>query len=106
MGCTFRGELSVRIDHAAGSIAFVDALEGSAAAAPDEKNKTDAAVQPSVAELVRTLLGSVARYLHNAIEAIGPSPSPAEASDRTGVKLRFPLVLPIYRMSLVPWFRE
>ncbi|KAJ7803470.1 hypothetical protein B0H14DRAFT_3883938 [Mycena olivaceomarginata] len=36
----------------------VDALEGSAAAAPGEKNKTDAVVQPSVAELVRTRLGS------------------------------------------------
>ncbi|KAJ7879492.1 hypothetical protein B0H14DRAFT_3434928 [Mycena olivaceomarginata] len=74
MGCASRGELSVRIDHAAGSIAFVDALEGSAAAAaaPGEKDKTDAAVQPSVAELVRTRLGSV----HNAIEAIAPPPPP------------------------------
>ncbi|KAF7334436.1 Eukaryotic translation initiation factor 3 subunit A [Mycena venus] len=93
MGCARRGELSVRVDHAAGSIAFVDdpfvdALEGSAAAsaAPGEKNKTDAAVQPSVADLVRTRLGSVARCLHNAIEALGPAAAPSAEDDEAARK--------------------
>ncbi|KAJ7824167.1 hypothetical protein B0H14DRAFT_3728981 [Mycena olivaceomarginata] len=68
MGCARRGELAVRVDHAEGSIAFVDeafggVLEGSTFASSSSSSSAgaDAAIQPSTTELVRTRLGSVAR---------------------------------------------
>ncbi|KAJ7112946.1 hypothetical protein C8R44DRAFT_842082 [Mycena epipterygia] len=100
MGCARRGELSVRVDHADGSIAFVDdpfvdALDeapiasGSqakdAASAPPPKER-EAAVQPSVAELVRTRLGNVAVCLHNSLEVIAPS---APEEDEEAQQARF-----------------
>ncbi|KAF8146234.1 hypothetical protein K438DRAFT_1735013 [Mycena galopus ATCC 62051] len=77
MGCARRGELAVRVDHADGSIAFVDEPFGDVLDAPSPSTSTfkegrDGAIQPSVAELVRTRLGSVARCLHNALEVIEP----------------------------------
>jgi translation initiation factor 3 subunit A len=106
MGCARRGELSVRVDHADGSIAFVDdpfvdaldeapvpsasssnakdtATSASAFGAPKEH---EAAVQPSVAELVRTRLGSVARCLHHSLEVIAPA---EEEQDEEAQKARF-----------------
>ncbi|KAJ7186707.1 hypothetical protein C8R46DRAFT_278235 [Mycena filopes] len=87
MGCARRGELAVRVDHADGSIAFVDDPFGDALDEPPiassskhdfssvaEKKGAEAAVQPSIAELVRTRLGSVARCLHNSLEVISPPP--------------------------------
>ncbi|KAJ6448583.1 hypothetical protein C8R45DRAFT_1132894 [Mycena sanguinolenta] len=83
MGCARRGKLSVRVDHADGSITFVgdpfvDMLDESHTARDNNGNiavtEEDSAVQPSVAELVCTRLGSVARYLHNALQVIAPSP--------------------------------
>ncbi|KAJ6459249.1 hypothetical protein C8R45DRAFT_843370, partial [Mycena sanguinolenta] len=84
MGCAQRGELSVRVDHADGSITFVgdpfvDMLDESHTARDNNGNiavtEEDSAVQPSVAELVCTRLRSVARYLHNALQVIAPSPA-------------------------------
>jgi translation initiation factor 3 subunit A len=81
MGCARRGELAVRVDHAEGSIAFVDeafggVLEGSTFASSSSSSSAgaDAAIQPSTTELVRTRLGSVARCLHIAVEAISLPP--------------------------------
>ncbi|KAJ6452266.1 hypothetical protein C8R45DRAFT_916283 [Mycena sanguinolenta] len=90
MGCARRGELSVRVDHADGSITFVDdpfvdMLDESHAAKDNTgtgAREEDGAVQPSVAELVRTRLGSVARCLHNALEAIAPPPPHDEAEEQ------------------------
>ncbi|KAK7018490.1 eukaryotic translation initiation factor 3 subunit A [Favolaschia claudopus] len=82
MGCARRGELNVRVDHADGSIAFVDdpfavalneASPSKESTSSSASKEVDGAVQPSVAELVRTRLGSVARCLHNAIEVIDPA---------------------------------
>ncbi|KAJ7320820.1 hypothetical protein DFH08DRAFT_789026 [Mycena albidolilacea] len=87
MGCARRGELAVRVDHAEGSIAFVDeafggVLEGSSfASSSSSAGGADTAIQPSAAELVRTRLSSVARCLHNAVEAIAPPPSSSEEED-------------------------
>ncbi|KAJ7243892.1 hypothetical protein B0H12DRAFT_1203682 [Mycena haematopus] len=97
MGCARRGELSVRVDHADGSIAFVDdpfvdALDEAPPARDGDSNsnsgaEADAAVQPSVAELARTRLGSVARCLHNALEVIAPVDSSSASEDEQ--KTRF-----------------
>ncbi|KAF7361162.1 Eukaryotic translation initiation factor 3 subunit A [Mycena sanguinolenta] len=93
MGCARRGELSVRVDHADGSITFVDDpfvdMLDEASAAKDHAGavkEEDATVQPSVAELVRTRLGSVARCLHNALEAIEPPPAHDEAEEQARFK--------------------
>ncbi|KAJ7726286.1 hypothetical protein DFH07DRAFT_906601 [Mycena maculata] len=89
MGCARRGELSVRVDHAAGSIAFVDdafgdALDEAPARDADAGREREGAVQPSVAELVRTRLGSVARGLHSAIAALDapPTSTPEEEQEK------------------------
>ncbi|KAJ7906585.1 hypothetical protein B0H13DRAFT_2333322 [Mycena leptocephala] len=93
MGCARRGELSVRVDHADGrsravpsassSNAKDTATSASAFGAPKEH---EAAVQPSVAELVRTRLGSVARCLHHSLEVIAPA---EEEQDEEAQKARF-----------------
>ena len=74
MGCARRGELNVRVDHADGSISFVDDAFISA----EESNSTpaivrDNAVQPSTAELVRTRLSKLAESLHNSLNIIYPA---------------------------------
>ncbi|KAJ7655831.1 translation initiation factor eIF3a [Mycena polygramma] len=91
MGCARRGELSVRVDHAAGCIAFVDdpfvdaldeaPIPASGKDATAQVKEREASVQPSVAELVRTRLGSVARCLHNAVEVIAPEGDDKEDDD-------------------------
>ncbi|KAJ7360793.1 hypothetical protein DFH08DRAFT_951443 [Mycena albidolilacea] len=100
MGSARRGELAVRVDHAEGSIAFVDeafggVLEGSAFASSSSFSSsaggTDATIQPSATELVRTHLGSVARCLHNAVEAISPPsllPSPEDDAEQQNAALK------------------
>ncbi|KAJ7487242.1 hypothetical protein B0H11DRAFT_1114748 [Mycena galericulata] len=96
MGCARRGELAVRVDHAAGSLAFVDeafsdVLEDASSpssssssafpAASTSGAGAETAVQPSVAELVRTRLGSVARGLHCALAVLEPTPSSSQTQD-------------------------
>lgn len=78
MGCARRGELNVRVDHADGSIAFLDDAFVSA----EESTSTpsvvrDNAIQPSTAELVRTRLSKLAESLHNSLNTIYP-PSTSE----------------------------
>ncbi|KAJ6629911.1 hypothetical protein B0H10DRAFT_1985801 [Mycena sp. CBHHK59/15] len=81
MGCARRGELSVRVDHADGSIAFVDDAFGDVLAdAPPPTSAHEAPVQPSGSELVRTRLGRVARCLHNSLAVLdAPAPATPEA---------------------------
>ncbi|KAI0739664.1 hypothetical protein C8Q80DRAFT_1112131 [Daedaleopsis nitida] len=79
MGCARRGELNVRVDHAAGSITFVDTPF---AAVEDPSSSTSmaniGAVQPSTSEFVRTRLGDVALTLHNSLATLYPPTQPTE----------------------------
>ncbi|KAJ7720706.1 hypothetical protein B0H16DRAFT_1738701 [Mycena metata] len=84
---------AVRVDHANGSIAFVDDPFGD----HDhfnvaEKKGAEAAVQPSIAELVRTRLGSVARCLHNSLEVISPPPVPSDEDGRAQLAVLLPAI--------------
>ncbi|TFK83250.1 hypothetical protein K466DRAFT_555389 [Polyporus arcularius HHB13444] len=79
MGCARRGELNVRVDHAAGSITFVDSPF---AAVEDPSSSTTMAnigsVQLSTSEFVRTRLSTVATTLHNSLTALYPPTQPSE----------------------------
>ncbi|KAJ6589251.1 hypothetical protein B0H19DRAFT_1103395 [Mycena capillaripes] len=98
MGCARRGELSVRVDHADGSIAFVDdpfvdaldeaSTSTSAKDAAGGAKEREVAVQPSVAELVRTRLGNVALCLHNSLEVISAGGA-VEEEEEAEQKARF-----------------
>jgi translation initiation factor 3 subunit A len=76
MGCARRGELSIRVDHAEGSIvfsddAFVSAEESTSVPIAVREN----AIQPTTAELVRTRLNKLAESLHNSLNSIYPHSS-------------------------------
>ncbi|KAL0948014.1 hypothetical protein HGRIS_010637 [Hohenbuehelia grisea] len=90
MGCARRGELNIRVDHAVGSITFIDsaftASEDSSAPSTSGSSKENA-VQPSTAELVRTRLSSIATCLHNSLQVIEPAaPLPSEEEQQTKFK--------------------
>lgn len=75
MQCARRGDLKIRVDHASGSLTFIDEAFGfaSTAAGPSTSAATlDKYVQPSANELVRTRLCSIATCLHNSLEVISP----------------------------------
>jgi translation initiation factor 3 subunit A len=76
MGCARRGELNIRVDHAAGSIVFVDAAFGDpdSASQPGPSNRRDEQIQPSAAELVRTRLSRIATALHTTLQKVEPAP--------------------------------
>ncbi|KAJ7104298.1 hypothetical protein B0H15DRAFT_765978 [Mycena belliarum] len=80
MSCARRGELAVRVDHAAGSIAFLDDAFANLETAP--RSESSVAVQPSAAEVVRTQVGRAARGLSCALATLGP---PAESPRETGL---------------------
>ncbi|KAI0704450.1 hypothetical protein C8T65DRAFT_654078 [Cerioporus squamosus] len=79
MGCARRGELNVRVDHAAGSITFADSPF---AAVEDPSSSTTmaniGAVQPSTSEFVRTRLSNLASTLHNSLTALYPPTQPSQ----------------------------
>ena len=79
MGCARRGELNVRVDHAAGSITFSDSPF---AAVEDPSSSTSmaniGAVQPSTSEFVRTRLSSIALTLHNSLTILYPPAQPTQ----------------------------
>ena len=79
MGCARRGELNVRVDHAAGSITFSDSPF---AAVEDPSSSTSmaniGAVQPSTSEFVRTRLSSIALTLHNSLTTLYPPAQPTQ----------------------------
>ncbi|KAF7290300.1 Eukaryotic translation initiation factor 3 subunit A [Mycena chlorophos] len=80
MGSARRGELRVRVDHADGSIAFVDEAftdalgydEDGVNSPSQEADALEGAVQPRISELVRTRLSRVATCLYNALEVVEP----------------------------------
>ncbi|GJE94121.1 hypothetical protein PsYK624_102890 [Phanerochaete sordida] len=78
MGCARRGELNIRVDHAAGSISFVD---GTFSVIEDPSSSSMAAtgaIQPSTSEVVKTRLSALATCLHNSLAAVYP-PAPLSA---------------------------
>ncbi|KAI0641743.1 hypothetical protein C8Q79DRAFT_989113 [Trametes meyenii] len=79
MGCARRGELNVRVDHAAGSLTFTDSPF---AAVEDPSSSTSmahiGAVQLSTSEFVRTRLGNIALTLRNSITTLYPPAQPTE----------------------------
>ena len=85
MGCARRGELNIRVDHAAGSITFVD----NAFVAADEPPPSagvpgtvrESAIQPSTSELVRTRLNKLATCLHNSLVTLQQHPSTASSAE-------------------------
>ncbi|KAF9440497.1 hypothetical protein P691DRAFT_767682 [Macrolepiota fuliginosa MF-IS2] len=72
MGCARRGELNIRVDHKAGSIAFVDdayALGDKTPVASSSKVR-ETTIQPSLAETVHTRLRNIATSLHNTVQIL------------------------------------
>ncbi|KAF8166474.1 hypothetical protein K438DRAFT_1984293 [Mycena galopus ATCC 62051] len=93
MGCARYGELAVRVDHA-DSIASVDQPFSDVL-----DDGRDGTIQPSVTELVRTRLGSVARCLHHALEATESSLRSSSISSRAKPTFHRVLVLPALPLS-------
>ncbi|KAF9016131.1 hypothetical protein BDZ89DRAFT_1094576 [Hymenopellis radicata] len=81
IGCARRGELNVRLDHTQGSVEFVD--DGFGKVNEDQVGARESGAQPSVGELVRKRLGSVAVCLHNTLAMLEPAPE----SDKDAEKL-------------------
>ena len=87
MSCARRGDLKIRVDHAEGSITFLDEAftvsnaSSSPVAGPSSSGSAsfDKTVQPSVNELVRTRVSSIATCLHNALLMIEP-PQPVSST--------------------------
>lgn len=78
MGCARRGELDIRVDHKAGSIAFVDDAFGVADEPPvaSSSRARETTIQPSLAETVHTRLSRIATSLHNTIQILDGEPLP------------------------------
>lgn len=82
MGCARRGELAVRVDHAAGSIVFIDDAFSAEPGTSTTGAQRDGQVQPSSAELVRTHLSTLAICLHTSLGALEPVDIPSEDGQR------------------------
>jgi translation initiation factor 3 subunit A len=83
MGCARRGELNILVNHAAGSISFVDSTFG-AVEDPSSSTMTNAsAIQPSTSDVVRTRLNDLATCLHNSIATLFPPPVLSEEEQQT-----------------------
>lgn len=76
MGCARRGERSVYVDHATGTITFIDEgfVVSSEDPIPSTSTNSEASIQPSAAELVRTRLSTLAVTLHNSLAVLYPPP--------------------------------
>lgn len=87
MGCARRGELAIRVDHAAGCIIFVDdafSTDPSSSSAP--ATIREGQVQSSNAEVVRTRLQKLASGLHEALARIEPPVAPSEEDQQEKLK--------------------
>lgn len=82
MGCARRGELAVRVDHAAGSIVFIDDAFSAEPGTSASALRRDGEVQAGTAELVRTRLSGLAGALHTALGTIEPVEVLSEDSQR------------------------
>jgi translation initiation factor 3 subunit A len=78
---THAGELNVRVDHASGTLDFVDdPFSGFATSSTH-----GIVVQPSAASLVRTRLSGIATALHHALTILEPPPVPTAEEQRAHV---------------------
>jgi translation initiation factor 3 subunit A len=91
MGCARRGERSVHVDHASGTITFID--EGFVLSSEDPiastSTNTEASVQPSAADLVRTRLSTLALTLHNVIATLYPPPQLSPEEEEAAQQAKF-----------------
>ncbi|CCL98379.1 uncharacterized protein FIBRA_00374 [Fibroporia radiculosa] len=82
MGCARRGELNIRVDHAEGSMTFVDSPFASIDDPSSSTSMASAgAIQPSTSEFVRTRLSRLASCLHNSLATLYP-PTPLSEEER------------------------
>lgn len=74
MGCARRGELNILVDHAAGSITFVDSTFSAVEDPSSSSSAATGAIQQSTSDTVRTRLSELAVCLHNSLEFLYPRP--------------------------------
>ncbi|KAI0247527.1 hypothetical protein BJV78DRAFT_1285448 [Lactifluus subvellereus] len=82
---THAGELSVRIDHASGTLEFVDDPFTGADDSHASSSAHGIVVQPSAASLVRTRLSGIAGALNHALAIIDPPPVSSAEEQRARV---------------------
>ena len=80
MNCARNGDLRVRVDHASGSVTFIDEPFASSSGSAPSSAHLEKLVQPSAHELVRTRLSTVATCLHTSLNLINP-PSVDESQE-------------------------
>jgi translation initiation factor 3 subunit A len=82
---THAGELNVRIDHASGTLQFVDDPFAGSDDQQTSPSSHGIVVQPSAASLVRTRLGGIAAALNHALAILDPPPAPSAEDQRARV---------------------
>lgn len=83
ISCARNGDLNLRINHAAGSLTFIDEAFGSTIGGSGLITTLDKRVQPSTSEIVSSRLSSVATCLHTALLTIdAPTPGDLEAQEK------------------------
>ncbi|KAG1745084.1 uncharacterized protein EDB91DRAFT_1220657 [Suillus paluster] len=91
MGCARRGERSVHVDHATGTITFID--EGFVLSSEDPvsstSTSTETSIQPSAADLVRTRLSTLAVTLHNSLAVLYPPPKLSPEEEEAAQQAKF-----------------
>jgi len=85
MRVTRAGELNVRIDHASGTLQFVDDPFAGSDDQQASPSSHGIVVQPSAASLVRTRLGGIAAALNHALSILDPPPVPSAEEQRARV---------------------
>ena len=85
MRVTRAGELNVRIDHASGTLQFVDDPFAGSDNQQTSSSSHGIVVQPSAASLVRTRLGGIAAALNHALAILDPLPVPSAEEQRARV---------------------
>ncbi|KAA1473327.1 hypothetical protein DENSPDRAFT_872737 [Dentipellis sp. KUC8613] len=77
MGYAHAGDLNVRVDHAEGSIAFVDDAFGVNDDVASTSAAHESAVQASASTVISSRLSGIATTLHHALAVLEPAPLPA-----------------------------
>jgi translation initiation factor 3 subunit A len=85
MRVTRAGELNVRIDHASGTLQFVDDPFAGSDDQQTSPSSHGIVVQPSAASLVRTRLGGIAAALNHVLAILDPLPVPSAEEQRARV---------------------